>query len=376
MIRLHSSQKGAVSLFIVIFTSLLVTVVATSFIQIMLKNQQQASNADLSQRAYDSALAGVEDAKRALVRMKECDKNGDPCGAQIRNALNTHTCTSLEATGMVDFQSSEVAVGTDPNQNQAYTCVEVELDTKYVEGNLEQDGSSSVTRLASKDVFNKVRISWFSAADVGDATSSPVYYDQTGLQGLPPKSSWPDTSPPIMRSQLLEFSPGVSLDTRASWDRTLFLYPFKRIAAGTSSFNFSQDARGGSAQNDPKPTVCEESFTATPTNPSGSLYLCSATIVLPSDARQKYLQLTALYNHAHYRVELLKDSHNVLFDSVQPMIDSTGRASDQFRRVRARVSVGNLPTEYPSASVSVHSNLCKNFFVTSDKSDYQSRCTP
>ena len=62
----QNNNRGAVSIFIVLFTALLVTIIATGFIQLMLRNQQQSVNSDLSQSAYDSALAGVEDAKRAL----------------------------------------------------------------------------------------------------------------------------------------------------------------------------------------------------------------------------------------------------------------------------------------------------------------------
>ena len=56
-------QTGVVSIFAVIFSALIMSILTVSFIRLMVVDQKQASDNDLSQSAYDAALAGVEDAK-------------------------------------------------------------------------------------------------------------------------------------------------------------------------------------------------------------------------------------------------------------------------------------------------------------------------
>ena len=70
----NARQSGAVSLFAVIFGAMLLTIVTIGFIKLMIMDQRQSSNNDLSQSAYDAALAGVEDAKR-VVRAAQTGNN-------------------------------------------------------------------------------------------------------------------------------------------------------------------------------------------------------------------------------------------------------------------------------------------------------------
>ena len=84
-----------------------------------------------------------------------------------------------------------------------------------------------------------------------------------------------------------------------------------------------------------------------------------------------YLRLSALYKGAHFRVSLV----GAQFKAVQPIVDSTGRASDIFRRVQSRVDLYDTSFPYPDAAVDVTSNFCKDFGVT-DSEYIAGSCTP
>ena len=63
------TKKGMASLYLVAFTTLLLGVLTMSFVRVMVTESKESSNSDLSQSAYDSALAGIEDAKTAIIIM-------------------------------------------------------------------------------------------------------------------------------------------------------------------------------------------------------------------------------------------------------------------------------------------------------------------
>ncbi|MES2876562.1 MAG: hypothetical protein V4678_03775 [Patescibacteria group bacterium] len=377
-----SNQRGAVSIFMVIFTSLLVVVVTTGFVQIMLRNQQQASNNDLSQSAYDSAMAGVEDAKRALVRLKECDQAPSPkpgdCGT-LRTALvdNGDNCQTLQVAG-VDFSpaTNEVTVGA-PELNQAYTCVKLTVKTKSYEGALKDQLPNVIPLIPdgnSNDITH-VKVSWLISDNLpvgcGNTVAVPPSVD------LQTYASWPSCAPPMMRAQLIQFDGNNPIDLEAFSApgsrnaTTLFLYP-SNISANPS---FTDDGRrSAGSRNAPRQVRCEPNFDST-------IYACSATIALPppTGQREAYLQLAGIYNKSatNYKVELCRSSPctpgNVIdFDNVQPIIDSTGRASDLFRRVRARVTVtgSGTPEQFPEAALLIDGNVCKDFRITNAAGDY------
>lgn len=387
-------QQGAVSLFVVIFATLLITIVTVSFIQLMLRDQQQSTSSDLAQSAYDSAQAGVEDAKRLLILDQSC-RNGTAAPtincAAIAAALtptpgdSQTSCNTLAAAGIVGETNGETIIqqssGDSASQlNQAYTCVKVGVNTDDYKGNADVN-QSDIIPLRGVGTFTSIELSWFSREDVSSEGEDDIEFPTTGSDSsLPPEGSeWPDNNPPLLRTQLMQMGGSFKLtdfddsqpDNKSNAN-TLFLYP---SATGLTTKDFALDARR-SPSNSQQKVQCNDSFL-------DGEYACTVTITLPNPIdgntanRNAYLRLTSLYNGAHYSIKLKNGNETVRFNGVQPLVDSTGRANDVFRRVEARVElIGDFT--YPEAALDMQGNLCKNFAITNEENGYRgsSTCTP
>lgn len=383
----YKNQTGAVSLFVVVFAALLITVVVVSFVRIMVSDQQQASRADLSQSAYDSAQAGVEDGKRALLRYQNiCDDSTKSNCDAVTAKINSDQCNvSLDSISKVVDNEVKIQQNIGDNAlNQAYTCVKIQLQTDDYLGTLQTNGSI-VVPLVSKTSFKTVRVEWYTADDLQSSTDANVDLLPPSTLAYPllAQSSWPTNRPSIMRSQLMQVGSNFKLgdfnDTNNSSQsnaNTLFLYPVgvKGIVAGSvDSKTFTARDLRKSPIGSPQPITCSGTL-------SNGGYACKADLVLPvpigGGTRTAFLRLTSMYNRAHFRVSLSNGSTAAKFDGVQPEIDSTGRANELFRRVKSRVELRDVNFPYPDAAVDITGNLCKDFLVTDNTADYKNNCTP
>lgn len=387
-------ERGAVSLFIVIFTALLLTIVTVSFVRLMVQDQQQATTSDLSQSAYDSAQAGVEDAKRLLLLDQAC-RNGTAastvnCGV-VSAALtpapgqSQTECNTLAQGGVVSETNNETIIRQNAGDNaldQAYTCVKIAVDTDDYLGDLETN-ESIVVPLRSASSFTQVELSWFSDKDISSQTNDPtISFPSTGSNVSLPRvgSQWQFNSPALIRAQVIQTGSSFQLSDfndssggGKSNANTLFLYPSE---TGATTKSFAVDARQ-SPLNAPQPIRCKNSI-------AGGGYACTVTLQLqdPENGgianRNAYLRLSALYNKAHFSIALKNSTGGVVsFSNVQPEVDATGRANDLFRRVVSRIELRD-DFVYPDAELDVTGDLCKNFTVTDSASGYNnsSSCTP
>lgn len=373
---------------------LLVTVVTVSFLRLMVGDQQQATNNDLSQSAYDSAQAGVEDAKRALLKYRaDCFSSPSTC-ADAADAISEPVCNvalmGISGTGATaNGKPAEIMVqqsSGDKALDQAYTCVTIILETDDYVGNLAANQSQLVP-LISEDSFDRVRVEWFSKEDISSSGSTAaVNLDPVGASGQPlyAQGQWPLNRPSLMRAQLIQFAKTFTLagfDTVSgaqSNGASVFLYPTSQTGIAERTMTTDDQRKTSSTDNPnpksplttPAPVSCLASIT------SGG-FACTTVLVLPQaigmadddDVRTAFLRLMPLYNATHFRVTLWNGPVNtasvpVKFKDVQPEVDSTGRANDLFRRVQSRVDLFDTSFPYPDATIDLTGNFCKDFAVT------------
>lgn len=406
MSRINEKQRGAVSIFVVIFSALLVVTISTTFARLMLQDQMQATDSDLSRSALDSANAGVEDAKRVLVKYEqECVTGSNTSCANWRdNYLNGNNCEAPRtilgtATTPTQTDGGGIKVGND-SLRQAYTCVKITLNTNNYEGTL-QPGASRLVQLKSENnaAFTHVKLEWYSKKNLRNSGEPKVYLDQINELGLKPRSAtapsdaWAKNQPSLMRLQLLQFGNAFTLANFNSTDSantnvgTLFVKPARGSGIGgvatppPTPLTFSTEDASGPLQ----PIECYREFDDT----SSDAYACSVTIELgrpdnptssdpaaTMDRKDAYLRLNAPYgDETDFSVTLLNGATTVRFGGVQPLVDSTGRAADLFRRVSSRIEPGgNFP--YVEGALDITGDLCKTFQVSNVTTGYDGGACP
>ena len=367
-------KKGAVSIFAVIFSTLLLTVLTVSFMGLMISAQQRAINNDLSQSAYDSALAGVEDAKRVV---RACaNGNVDACSA-LEAASDCQVVARAKVNGSVGQPETVIASNSSSGQSfdQAYTCVNIAMDS--VDYLFEaQSGRAHVVPLRATQPIKKITIEWFTLEDNNNAPARTPTSSPASSTSLPPIASWNSSAPSLIRAQLITPGESFSLSSldESSSSRTLFLRPDTMSNGATSgmptaNIQVSQAAQpratsgDGSYSNSVNTVVCSSNYANNGFSCSVTLDLADDQVISTGASNNALLRVDSLYKGANVRVTLhSQDGSEIKFDDVQPVVDSTGRASTLFRRVEARLRMGtDFP--YPSYVADVQNNLCKNFSV-------------
>lgn len=379
------TKKGAASLFIVVFSILLFTILALSFMRIVLRGNQTATENDLSQSAYDSAVAGVEDAKRALVAYTR------QCASCIETGVCDETCTTLKTSfsgqdcdvvknvlsGTSGIDEEILQTGSYDGLRQAYTCVKVAYDTPDYIGefkSVEDNYLISLRSPAGSVNVNKLRINWFSQEDLTQDRTVDLP-SVTSIGGLPASDQWPSTRPPILVAQLFKISDLTNYDIDssvhpkqpASWNLTLF-----PTSDSVEIADFRKDSRRGYRAADNAPVSDAPVVGVRCQNLDSVKYACSALIDLPEPITASndnyFLRLSKRYfSKANFQVEMLNTASGdpILFSGVQPAIDSNGRADDFFRRVEARVDsslLGNFPLPVGGVEVA-KGDFCKDLYI-------------
>lgn len=388
-----NNQAGFVSLFTVIFFVLLMTVLTVGFLRVMGVEQQQALDNDLTASAVAAAESGIEDGKRAILAY---NSTGD---AALKTALgNAFTSTACDAlTGSATIRNAlglnvgGNAIGNNA-LNQFYTCLTVNLNSPNYINQKSAGDSDYIPLVAVGNNFQRIKISWhlISTTSGKDGDGIPANYAPGPL--LPPvnnvngnpSNSWSAQGYPAYLRVQLYGNPTSANFTRADIDarsRTMLLVPSTVANAAavdaSTPINFgTNDPRG---YDQPKTALQQVKCINTPASNLGA-YACTALLELPtgaafaSTANNYYLRVTPVYGQSHFEITMQNGGSAVDFNGVQPIIDSTGRAADVFRRQQARVRI-NAMSNLPEFVVQSANTICKNM-VVSDGSFYQANNCP
>ena len=365
----HSKQSGLVSIIVVMFIAILLMVVSTGFIRIMVQEESRASNNNLSRTAYESAVAGVEDGKRAIMA---CQRGGSASAAC--NAIAAKRCSTIQDAGIISsISNTAITIKSGTNlqyiSGQAYTCVLIDSQTSDVVYSL-KEGSSRVVPLRVNKDTSIIRLQWMMKNDKVSTISSA-----DGGDTLPKRVEWPADAPALLRIQAV-VPENTTVNGQQSFDSsivsTAFLRPSgiraPRNLLDSTAFNAvaPQSVRAaGSATNATagvSPITCSaEAF-------DNHQYACSAYVALPRNLvagnPMAFLRITSIYNDTDIRLSFDNIGDGTIkFDGVQPKVDSTGRAGDVYRRVSSRIS-SSSNINYPEYAVDITGSLCKDFSVT------------
>ena len=376
---MNNKQQGVVSLFIVIFTTLLLTVLVVGFVRLMVQEQIQATNRDLSQSAYDSAVSGVADAKRVI---RACDS-----GVQKAcTAITSQQCDTVSAAGVVPSAGTSTetiiqANGATTNLNQGYTCVIIHNKADDFLGNL-TSGASQLVPIkvvapnGSPDTITSITIEWMHQGASYSGGEPSSLSSPTALAGttLPTQGGWNPNAPAMLRVQAVLPTNANSVTT-AELDSgvasTIFLRPATVSAAQGTTATFtvptSRATAGQGQTTTPVAVACSNA------GYQAGDYACKVTLTVPpvpTESAVAFLRVTSLYRDTSFRVTVAgKANPSLQFDGVQPVVDSTGRASNMFRRISSRLDLS--PAILPPAAIDITGSICKDFYVTDNQTPAQ-----
>ncbi len=387
------TKSGLASFYIVTFVTLVLSIVVLSFVQIVVRDSRRTSNDDLYQSAYDSALAGIEDARVALVKYHECLNRNTPECTKIRQYIeNGKTdCDAVShALGRIDgSESKEVPIvekssssSSDSNgslsMDQAYTCVTVDINVPDYRGMLTASNRVILIPIRvlgnASDVKN-INIAWQSDAvkEEGYRYSYPSTYN-TDNNGSNHTYFYPASERHIYQPITVDIFQTDDVYTLGE------LSTNSTIGTDHSSFMLQPSEQGDHymsandvmAQNDkfnnfPEQTKCD----------GKGEFNCYTNVQLPrtyNGGNRNHdtflMRVESPYGQepVDFAITLLDASGNaVAFSGVQAHVDSTGRANDLVRRVESRIDFfTDFP--YPEFAIQLNPNAGDNATLTKNYS--------
>jgi hypothetical protein len=339
----NHNQRGAVSFLTVIFLAMLLTTITISFVRLSINEQRQATDDDLTNRAFYAAESGVEDAKRAIEMLQN--------GTLTTPQLNGIDCAPPLAGG---FSSDLI---DDPAVDSEYTCQLIDMEAPNFQAELDAWESVTVPLVGVNTSWNNIEIRWHIVGNGPGTDGSVTPRPSSGTPPtLPRVTSWNAQWAAMLRSNVFDIPASGNLNRSSYNSRSGFVNPGNApvptvaLTSGLDKQIINAGCSAGAATNE---------------------YACTAVINgFSPGAREYYLRLQSIYRPTHIQVTLRNNAVAVDLAGVQAVVDVTGRAGDVYRRVEARVDLAGSSYPFPDFALMSANDICKNFAVTDDPDDF------
>lgn len=419
------TKSASASIYIVIFTTILLSVISLSFLRIVLSETAQTTDNELSQSAYDSAKAGIEDAKIALLKYHDCLNRGytakeastkDPttlaecehivlnmekfiasesCGtiAQVLKRPIKDGHVVLDSFGKIDSTTQDA---NSAILDQAYACVKIKTNANNYIAYLDGENRSRIVPLRPIPVPGSAPVQprslllqWHSASRL-DTKSNNLLKKNMQLHGngLQPKPANIQEyfRPPMLKFQLIQTDKTFHLtdmivnNSGTGTDHaTIFLKPRQNSPDNSNTIESKDLIASASKQskNEIIPVKCSTDQTTLTANQP---FMCKAIIKLPNTFQGNterseggsLVRISLPYADPSTDFSLslcTKDDGTECdksdFAGVQAVVDSTGRAANFYRRIEARIELIDASFPYPDYAIQApDAEIKKNFYIT------------
>ena len=410
-------ESGQASMVTVAMFMMLFAAIAVSFTFVVISASRQALNDSLQSSAKIAAESGVEDAKRLIVYCyNKRQASGDYASQADKNLCSEvigKLSTELEGRDcdkileQVDItQSSNFKVEKEDNgrghrvkvgnngsgkneNNEYYQCLKIATKTDNYQGIVNNLGKSVIVPLKVVDgnnnaaVIDKLEIEWHRNVAGNDGDDLAEMNGANGT-GLPKATTWNSSNrPAVLRVERVGVPKkvgGFTLNELADSDTALTLRP-----------SVSGNGKGGYRLGNYKPQyplgdkdkIAPNSqynngvpiVEAYCQNGSNKEYACE-TIFNKESLYTKdidyYLRINAIYRSTHFKITAYDQNGKPLyFDGVQPLVDVTGRSSDSFSRIQARLKPSfdknaDSTNWWPEYVIDTNGKVCKDIEVQYD----------
>ena len=424
--RVADRESGQASMVTVAMFMMLFAAIAVSFTFVVISASRQALNDSLQSSAKIAAESGVEDAKRLIVycyNKRQSDGSYPPADQKLCLQVIGKLSDKLEDMGCDDIlgeldninynksfavekeggRGHRVRVGNNGGgkneNNEYYQCLKIATKTDNYQGMVNNLGKSVIVPLRVVNEKNqvvdiaKLEIEWHRNV-TGNDGDDPAKMNGAMGTGLPPAGTWNSGNsnrPAVLRVERVGVPKkvgGFTLNELADSDTALTLRPSKS-GNGKGGYNLGSYKPQYPFGNKDKIAPNSQYHNGVPIveaycqSGNNKEYACETIFnkeTLYTKDKDYYLRINAIYRSTHFKITAYDSGGNKLyFDGVQPLVDVTGRSSDSFSRIQARLKPSfdknaDSTNWWPEYVIDTNGKVCKDIEVQYDKGE--DRCQP